>query len=72
MLICTAACYKNKVLEWRSGVETDIDEVLQIHQVFQNVSKGQVSNNEDLKRAFKTDNLDDILKEVHRTVGWLT
>ncbi|KAF3224280.1 hypothetical protein TWF191_006063 [Orbilia oligospora] len=27
------ACYKNKVLEWRNGVEKDIDEVLQIHQV---------------------------------------
>jgi len=59
-----AACYKNKVLEWRSGVETDIDEVLQIHSVFQNVSKGQVANSEDLRKAFKTDIIEDILKEV--------
>lgn len=59
-----AACYKNKVLEWRSGVETDIDEVLQVHSVFQNVSKGQVANSEDLRKAFKTDIIDDILKEV--------
>ncbi|KAG9535125.1 hypothetical protein KCU86_g17205, partial [Aureobasidium melanogenum] len=28
------ACYKNKVLEWRSGVETDLDNVLQIPNVF--------------------------------------
>ena len=25
------ACYKNKVLSWREGVEKDIDEVLQSH-----------------------------------------
>ena len=37
------ACYKNKVLSWRQGVEKDIDEVLQSHTVFLNVSKGQVS-----------------------------
>ncbi|KAJ1825634.1 guanine nucleotide exchange factor sdo1, partial [Coemansia sp. RSA 2703] len=30
------ACYKNKVTEWRTGVEKDIDEVLQIHQVYTN------------------------------------
>lgn len=33
------ACYKNKVLNWRNGVETDIDEVLQITRVYENVSK---------------------------------
>ena len=37
------ACYKNKVLSWRQGVEKDLDEVLQSHTVFLNVSKGQVS-----------------------------
>jgi ribosome maturation protein SDO1 len=59
-----AACYKNKVLEWRSGVETDIDEVLQIHSVFLNVSKGQVANTEDLRKCFKTDDVEAILNEV--------
>jgi ribosome maturation protein SDO1 len=51
-------------MEWRSGVETDIDEVLQIHSVFQNVSKGQVANQEDLRKCFKTDVIDDILHEI--------
>jgi ribosome maturation protein SDO1 len=60
-----AACYKNKVLEWRSGVETDIDEVLQVHSVFLNVSKGQVANHDDLRKCFKTDIIDDILLEVY-------
>ena len=63
-VLTIAACYKNKVLEWRSGVELDIDEVLQIHSVFLNVSKGQVANTEDLRKCFKTDVIDDILNEV--------
>jgi ribosome maturation protein SDO1 len=33
------AAYKNKVMNWRNRIETDIDEVLQIAQVFANVSK---------------------------------
>lgn len=33
------ACYKNKVLNWRNGVEKDLDEVLQTETVFSNVSK---------------------------------
>jgi len=62
------ACYKNKVLEYRSGVyyplssnqtfrltnpsETDLDEVLQIQQVFTNVSKGAVAPHADLQKCF--------------------
>lgn len=34
------ACYKNKVLNWRSSIETDLDEVLQTTAIFSNVSKG--------------------------------
>ena len=50
------ACYPNKVTPWRNKIETDIDEVLQTHTVFLNVSKGQVAKSEDLKRAFGTEN----------------
>ena len=38
------ACYRNKVVNWRSGVETDIDEVLQIDSIFVNVSRVSASN----------------------------
>lgn len=48
------ACYKNKVVNWRNGVETDIDEVLQIDSVFVNVSKGILAKSADLKKAFGT------------------
>ncbi|KAI9208657.1 SBDS protein C-terminal domain-containing protein [Polychytrium aggregatum] len=58
------ACYKNKVMEWRNKVETDLDEVIQIQNVFTNVSKGQVAAKEDLTKAFKTEDLDAIILEI--------
>ncbi|WBW74545.1 SBDS family ribosome assembly protein Sdo1 [Schizosaccharomyces osmophilus] len=58
------ACYKNKVTEWRNKIETDLDEVLQIHNVFSNVSKGHVSSKNDLKSAFGTDDVDAIILEI--------
>lgn len=58
------ACYQNKVQDWRLRVEKDLDEVLQIPQVFMNVSKGQVANNEDLLNAFGTTNHDEIILEI--------
>ncbi|KAJ3057221.1 hypothetical protein HK097_010581 [Rhizophlyctis rosea] len=58
------ACYKNKVLEWRNNVETDLDNVLQVDQVFTNVSKGQLANKEDLSKAFKTDDMGKIVREI--------
>lgn len=33
------ACYKNKAVSYRQGLEEDLDEVLQIPSVFENVSK---------------------------------
>ncbi|KAJ8128427.1 hypothetical protein O1611_g5207 [Lasiodiplodia mahajangana] len=59
------ACYKNKVLEWRSGIETDLDEVLQIPNVFLNVSKGQTAPAADLAKAFGKDKpVNDIILEI--------
>lgn len=68
------ACYKNKVLEYRSGIETDLDNVLQIPNVFLNVSKGQTAPKEDLEKAFgkgkKTDEIVlEILKKGELQVG---
>uniref|UniRef100_A0A069DQU4 Ribosome maturation protein SBDS n=1 Tax=Panstrongylus megistus TaxID=65343 RepID=A0A069DQU4_9HEMI len=58
------ACYKNKVISWRNNVEKDIDEVLQTHTVFTNVSKGQVAKKEDLIKAFGKDDHTEICKEI--------
>ncbi|PVF96292.1 putative Shwachman-Bodian-diamond syndrome protein [Serendipita vermifera] len=58
------ACYKNKVQEWRNGVETDIDDVVQVNNVFINVSKGEVARSEDLKKSFGKLGTEDIVKEI--------
>lgn len=44
--------------------EKDIDEVLQTHTVFTNVSKGQVAKKEDLIKAFGKDDQTEICKEI--------
>jgi hypothetical protein len=44
--------------------EKDIDEVLQTHTVFSNVSKGQAAKKEDLISAFHTDDQTKICLEV--------
>ena len=59
------ACYKNKVLEWRAGIETDLDNVLQINSVFLNVSKGQTAPASDLEKAFGAKvSVNDIILEI--------
>ncbi len=64
LTLAQIACYKNKVQEWRSGVETDLDDVLQIANVFMNVSKGEVAKSQDLQKCFGTTDRDTIVKEV--------
>ncbi|RMD42979.1 hypothetical protein DV735_g2103, partial [Chaetothyriales sp. CBS 134920] len=46
------ACYKNKLLEYRSGTETDLDNVLQIPTIFLNASKGETAPNAELLKAW--------------------
>jgi ribosome maturation protein SDO1 len=48
------ACYRNKVMDYRSGHESDLTEVLQSDRIFVNVSKGQFAKSADLKAAFHT------------------
>ncbi|RVE65133.1 hypothetical protein OJAV_G00133630, partial [Oryzias javanicus] len=58
------ACYKNKVMSWRTGAEKDLDEVLQTHSVFMNVSKGQTAKKDDLVKAFGTEDQTEICKQI--------
>lgn len=44
--------------------EKDIDEVLQSHQIFTNVSKGQFAKKDDLAAAFGTEDQTVICKEI--------
>lgn len=48
-----------------------MDEVLQIHSVFINVSKGQLAKKEDLTSAFGTDKTDQIIIEVLEYIKYL-
>ena len=48
--------------------EKDIDEVLQTHTIFTNVSKGQVASKEDLMRIFGTDKETEVCLQVRETL----
>lgn len=58
------ACYKNKVVSWRDGSETDLDEVLQTPSIFTNVSKGILAKTSDLRCAFGTADSNAIVLEI--------
>ena len=47
--------------------EKDIDEVLQTHTVFTNVSKGQVAKKEELLKCFGTEDQTKVCVEVSGT-----
>ncbi|KAL7463157.1 hypothetical protein ACHAXS_003540 [Conticribra weissflogii] len=46
------ACYRNKIVNYRQGTETDLSEVLQTTRVFTNVSKGQFAKSSLLEKCF--------------------
>lgn len=48
----------------RSNRETNLDDVMQISNVFVNVSKGEVAKHGDLQKAFGKMDTDSIIKEV--------
>lgn len=61
------ACYKNKLLEYRSGAEKDLDNVLQVPTVFLSVSKAQTAPAAELAKAFGADTpRDEVLQEILR------
>ncbi|KAL4915953.1 SBDS protein C-terminal domain-containing protein [Aspergillus aurantiobrunneus] len=61
------ACYKNKLLEYRSGAEKDLDNVLQVPTVFLSVSKAQTAPSAELTKAFGAGTpTDEIIQEILR------
>lgn len=58
------ACYRNKVVNYRQGIETDLSEVLQTERVFTNVSKGEFTKSKDLKQVFGTTDEEEIIKLI--------
>jgi ribosome maturation protein SDO1 len=58
------ACYRNKVVDYRQGLETDLSEVLQTERVFTNVSKGEFAKAKDLQKIFGTEDEHDIARMI--------
>lgn len=58
------AAYKNKIGEFRKNVEKDLDNVVQMQQVFSNVSRGEIARRDDLKKSFGTNEIEKIIVEI--------
>ena len=58
------ACYRNKIVNYRQGTETDLSEVLQTERVFTNVSKGQFANTKILKKCFDTSDEETVCRFI--------
>lgn len=66
------ACYKNKAINWRNGVEKDLkyyghlnfSEVLQVYEIFTNATKGDVASSKELLHRFHTTEKDEIIKII--------
>lgn len=58
------ACYRNKVVNYRQGIETDLSEVLQTERVFSNVSKGEFAKSQDLHSIFGTTDESSIISLI--------
>lgn len=56
--------FGRQLLIYLRSSETNLDDVLQISNVFVNVSKGEVAKHGDLKKAFGTTEISDIVAEV--------
>jgi ribosome maturation protein SDO1 len=58
------ACYRNKVVNYRQGLEQDLSEVLQTERVFTNVSKGEFAKAKDLMQVFGTKDEEEIIQVI--------
>lgn len=58
------ACYKNKIVNYRQGTETDLSEVLQTTTVFTNVSKGQFAKSSLLQECFGTADEEEVCRFI--------
>jgi len=58
------ACYPNKILNYRQGIETDLSEVMQTDRIFTNVSKGQFASSKDLMTAFDTSDQEQVCRII--------
>jgi ribosome maturation protein SDO1 len=58
------ACYRNKIINYRQGTETDLSEVLQTERVFANVGRGEFANARVLRECLGTSDESEACKIV--------
>jgi len=58
------ACYCNKILAFRNGLENDLSAVLQTDAIFSDAAHGIVHPDDSLLRAFGTTNREAICREI--------
>lgn len=58
------ACYRNKALNWRNGVEEESSEVLQAEEIFENASHGTVTKKADLNKFFPNKTKKEIIEII--------
>lgn len=58
------AVIPNKVLSWRNGLESDIDNVVQSHSIFVNVDRGMLASQSVVLSTLKVKTLEEALKII--------
>lgn len=58
------ACYPNKVLDWRNGLEKNLENVLQIDEIFTNVVQGIHANQKELSKTFGSKSRQEIIQTI--------
>jgi ribosome maturation protein SDO1 len=58
------ACYRNKAVNWRNGLEKDISEVLQTNEIYENANHGTVAKKADLNKFFPNKTKDEIIEII--------
>jgi ribosome maturation protein SDO1 len=58
------ACYRNKAVNWRNGLEEDLSEVLQIEEIYENASHGILAKKADLNKFFASKTKREIIEVI--------
>lgn len=58
------ACYKNKIKQFREKIENDVNEVLQVSEIFSNAVKGDKANKKTLEKVFPKMTKENIIELI--------
>lgn len=59
------ACYKNKVIDWRNGKESNLDQVLQTDEIYSNAVQGEICKDSIFEQEFPGMKKEEIIKLVY-------